>query len=41
MEILVTNRLRAPKPFYRVEQWAKEAVVGEVFEIPPELLNDD
>lgn len=40
-EILVANRLRAPKPFYKIEKWAKEAGVEEVFGILPELLTDD
>src|SRR5262249_12555069 len=39
--LLVANRLRAPKPWYKVAQWAKEAGVEEVFGIPAELLNDD
>jgi Domain of unknown function (DUF4277) len=40
-ERLVANRLQAPKPLYKVEKWAKEVGVAEVFRIPPELLNDD
>jgi transposase len=39
--ILVANRLQAPKPLYKVEKWAREAGVEEVFGIPAELLNDD
>jgi transposase len=40
-ELLVANRLQAPKPLYKVEKWAKEVGVAEVFRIPSELLNDD
>jgi hypothetical protein len=40
-ELLVANRLQAPKPLYKVEKWAKEAGVEEVFGIPAEWLNDD
>lgn len=40
-EILVANRLCAPKPFYKVEKWAKEVGIEDVFGILPELLNDD
>ena len=40
-ELLVVNRLQAPKPLYKVEHWARQAGVAEVFGIPPELLNDD
>lgn len=41
VEIMVANRLMAPKPLYHVEQWAKEIAVEEVYGIPPEKLNDD
>jgi transposase len=41
VELLVANRLQAPKPLYKVEQWAGEAGVEEVFGMPVELLNDD
>src|SRR5919204_281525 len=40
-ELLVANRLQAPKPLYKVEHWAREVGVEDVFGIPPELLNDD
>jgi transposase len=39
--LLVVNRLQAPKPLYKVEQWAREVGVEEVWGIPAELLNDD
>jgi uncharacterized protein DUF4277 len=40
-ELLVANRLQAPKPFYKVEHWARQAGVEEVWGSAPELLNDD
>jgi Domain of unknown function (DUF4277) len=40
-ELLVANRLRAPKPLYKVAQWASDAGVEEVFGMPAERLNDD
>ncbi|MFI5820222.1 IS1634 family transposase [Streptomyces rishiriensis] len=41
IEALVANRLTAPTPLWRVERWAGEWAVEEVFGIEPELLNDD
>jgi transposase len=41
IEVLVANRLTAPAPLWRVEDWAREWAVEEVFGIEPELLNDD
>ncbi|MFE7330618.1 IS1634 family transposase [Streptomyces sp. NPDC057565] len=41
IEALVANRLTAPAPLWRVDRWAGEWAVEEVFGIEPELLNDD
>ncbi|MFF4234188.1 DUF4277 domain-containing protein [Streptomyces sp. NPDC001820] len=41
IEALVANRLTAPAPLWRVDRWAREWAVEEVFGIEPELLNDD
>ncbi|MFB6987917.1 IS1634 family transposase [Streptomyces sp. NPDC056178] len=41
IETLVANRLTAPAPLWRVEDWAREWAVEEVFGVEPELLNDD
>ncbi|MDG4856772.1 DUF4277 domain-containing protein [Streptomyces sp. T-3] len=42
VEVLVANRLTAPAPLWRVDDWGREqAVEEEVFGIEPELLNDD
>jgi transposase len=41
IETLVANPLTAPAPLWRVEDWAREWAVEEVFGIDPELLNDD
>lgn len=38
---LVANRLTAPRPLYRVQDWASEWAVEEVFGIRAELLGDD
>lgn len=38
---LVANRLTAPRPLHRVEKWATEWAVPEVFGLEPERLNDD
>jgi Domain of unknown function (DUF4277) len=40
-ELLLANRLRAPKPLDKVEQWASDAGVEEVFGMPAERRNDD
>lgn len=40
-KILVANRLSAPKPLYKVEDWGKKSGVEEVFGIPASYLNDD
>jgi len=41
IETLVANRLTAPTPLWRVDDWAREWAVEEVFGTEPELLNDD
>ncbi|MDX3531476.1 IS1634 family transposase [Streptomyces sp. ID05-39B] len=41
IEALVANRLTAPTPLWRVDRWAGEWAMEEVFGIEPELLNDD
>lgn len=38
---LIANRLCAPTPLYDVAGWAQGAALREVFDIPPQLLNDD
>lgn len=38
---LVANRLTAPRPLWRVEDWAATWAVEEVFGIRPSFLNDD
>lgn len=40
-EILVANRLTAPQPLYRVEDWALEFGISSVFGVASEFLNDD
>lgn len=41
IEALVANRLTSPTPLLRVEDWAREWAVPEVFGVPAEALNDD
>lgn len=41
IEALVANRLTSPRPLLRVEDWAGEWAVQEVFGIDPAVLNDD
>jgi hypothetical protein len=41
VEALVANRLTSPAPLVRVEDWAREWAVPEVFGIAPSVLNDD
>jgi transposase len=41
IEVLVANRLTAPAPLWRVDRWAREWAVEEVFGAEAELLNDD
>ncbi len=40
-EILICNRLLAPKAFFRVGQWAEQASLTEYYGVPQEQLNDD
>lgn len=41
IEALVANRLTSPTPLLRVEDWAAEWAVPEVFGVAAETLNDD
>jgi Domain of unknown function (DUF4277) len=41
IEALVANRLTAPAPLVRVEEWAAAMAVEEAYGIRPHLLNDD
>jgi transposase len=41
IEALVANRLTSPRPLLRVEDWAREWAVQEVFGIEADALNDD
>src|SRR6266496_2148249 len=41
IEALVANRLTAPAPMVRVQDWAAAMAVEEAYGIAPELLNDD
>jgi transposase len=41
IEALVANRLSSPRPLLRVEDWARQWAVEEVFGISPDALNDD
>ena len=41
IEALIANRLTAPRPLVRVEEWAADWAVDEVFGIYPAHLNDD
>jgi len=41
IEALVANRLTAPAPLVRVEEWAAAMAVEEAYGIGPHLLNDD
>lgn len=41
IEALVANRLTSPAPLLRVEDWARDWAVPEVFGVPAETLNDD
>jgi hypothetical protein len=41
IEALVANRLTSPAPLVRVQDWAAEWAVGEVFGIDAATLNDD
>jgi transposase len=41
IEALVANRLTSPRPLLRVEDWARQWAVQEVFGVAPDALNDD
>ncbi|MFG1711330.1 IS1634 family transposase [Nonomuraea sp. M3C6] len=41
IEVLIANRLTSPSPLWRVEDWARDWAVEEVFGIDPGALNDD
>ena len=41
IEALVANRLTAPAPMLRVQEWAAAMAVEEAYGIAPELLSDD
>jgi hypothetical protein len=41
IEALVANRLTSPRPLLRIEDWARQWAVEEVFGIAPDALNDD
>ncbi|MGH2848688.1 MAG: IS1634 family transposase [Thermoleophilaceae bacterium] len=38
---LVANRLCSPSPLYDVAGWSSGAAIGELFGVPPQLLDDD
>ncbi|GAA2212101.1 IS1634 family transposase [Nonomuraea monospora] len=41
IEALVANRLTSPAPLWKVEDWARDWAVEEVFGVDPGALNDD
>jgi hypothetical protein len=41
IEALAANRLTAPAPMMRVQEWAAAMAVDEAYGIQPGLLNDD
>lgn len=41
IETMIANRLTSPRPLRRVQDWAGEWAVEEVFGLTPETLNDD
>jgi hypothetical protein len=41
VEALAANRLSAPRPLYKVGDWASNFAVKEIYGIPAEKLNDD
>jgi transposase len=41
IEALVANRLTSPRPLLRVEDWARQWAVEEVFGLAADALNDD
>ncbi|MEO7556329.1 MAG: IS1634 family transposase [Acidimicrobiales bacterium] len=41
IEAMIANRLTSPRPLWRVQDWAAEWAVPEVFGVAAETLNDD
>jgi transposase len=41
IEAMIANRLTSPRPLLRVQEWAAEWAVEEVFGLAPATLNDD
>lgn len=41
IEAMIANRLTSPRPLLRVQDWATEWAVAEVFGVAAETLNDD
>lgn len=41
IEAMIANRLTSPRPLLRVQEWATEWAVAEVFGVAAETLNDD
>jgi len=41
IEALVANRLTSPTPLVHVEDWARAWALEEVFDLTPDVLNDD
>ena len=41
IEILIANRLLSSQPLYRIEEWARNAGIKEVYGLDSGLLNDD
>jgi hypothetical protein len=39
--MVIANRLTSPTPLVRIEDWARQWAVEEVFGIPPDAFNDD
>jgi transposase len=41
IEIVILNRLTSPQPLYRIEDWARDYGVEEIYGIAQDRLNDD
>jgi transposase len=41
VEAVVLNRLLAPRPLYRIDEWARDCDLGTLIGIDPTRLNDD
>src|SRR5580692_12127347 len=41
VEALVLNRLLAPRPLYRIDEWARACALGTLTGLDPARLNDD